>query len=251
MSLRLELDGRIATLVIDRPDKRNAMSFAMWRAIPELVERVRADDAVRVLLVRGGEHFSAGADIGEFGELRRGVEATARYSAVVHAGEQALATLEKPTIASVDGFCVGGGCELALACDIRIASARARFGITPAKLGIVYSLTATKRLVDVVGPSWAKQVLLTGELVDAAVALRIGLVNEVVEDLGARTAELAAVIASRAPVSVLGMKQIVERVVAGEREESAEVAELYDAAVRSAEYAEGVAAFLEKRAPVF
>ncbi|WP_309113471.1 enoyl-CoA hydratase-related protein [Saccharothrix sp.] len=251
MTLRLDTSGPVATLTIDRPAKRNAMSYEMWSALPGLMADVAAAPEVRVLVVRGGEHFSAGADISEFSTLRAGASGAARYSEAVHNGERAIARLGKPTIAAVNGFCVGGGCEIALACDLRIASSGARFGITPAKLGIVYNFTSTKQLVDVVGPAWAKQILFSGELIDAATALRIGLVNEVHDDLDARVKELSEVVASRAQVSVRGAKQIVNRVTDGQVEEDEAVRALYDEAVHSAEYAEGVAAFLEKRAPRF
>ncbi len=255
MSEHLILDtaGHVATLTIDRPAKRNAMSYEMWSALPGLLDLVRHDDEIRVLVVQGGEHFSAGADISEFSTLRSGAEGAAKYGEAVHAGERAIVTLGKPTIASISGFCIGGGCEIALACDLRIAEAGARFGITPAKLGIVYNFTSTKQLVDVVGPAWAKQILFSGEIVDADTALRIGLVNEVHEPeaVRARVRELAATIASRAQVSLRGAKTIVGLITDGQHEEDGAVHALYDEAVHSAEYAEGVAAFLEKRAPNF
>ncbi|MFD9740320.1 enoyl-CoA hydratase/isomerase family protein [Umezawaea sp. NPDC059074] len=255
MSEHLILDtaGPVATLTIDRPAKRNAMSYAMWSALPGLLDLVRHDDEVRVLVLQGGAHFSAGADIGEFTTLRAGADGAAKYGEAVHAGERAIATLGKPTIAAISGFCVGGGCEMALACDIRIAESGARFGITPAKLGIVYNFTSTKRLVDVVGPAWAKQILFSGEIIPADTALRIGLVNEVHEPeaVHARVKELAETIASRAQVSLRGAKTIVNLITDGQHEEDSAVHALYDEAVHSAEYAEGVAAFLEKRAPNF
>ncbi|MFI7617289.1 enoyl-CoA hydratase/isomerase family protein [Nonomuraea terrae] len=251
--LRLDTRGPIATLTIDRPAKRNAMNVEMWSALPSLVQEVAADDGVRVLVVRGNEHFSAGADIGEFETHRRGAAAARRYSEIVHTAERALATLPKPTIAAVAGFCLGGGCELALACDLRVASEDARFGITPAKLGIVYSLTSTKQLVDAVGPAWARQILYTGDHLDAATALRIGLVNEVhpAERLLARAYELAEITASRAQVSVRGSKEIIDRILNGQHADDDAVLALYDASYASPEYAEGVEAFLEKRPPRF
>jgi enoyl-CoA hydratase/carnithine racemase len=250
--LRLTVDGQAATLTIDRPERRNALSYEMWSTIPRLIDRVRADDEVRVLVIRGTDHFSAGADISEFRTLRRDPEGARRYSAAVHAGERAIATLAKPTIAAITGFCVGGGCEIALAADIRLAAADARFGITPAKLGIVYNFTSTKQLVDAVGPAWAKQILFSGDIIDAPTALRIGLVNEShpVDALDARVKELTEMIGSRAQVSVRGAKKIIGRIVDGEQEDE-EIHALYDEAVTSTEYAEGVAAFLEKRAPRF
>lgn len=255
MSKHLILDtaGPVATLTIDRPAKRNAMSYDMWSALPGLLDLVRHDAEIRVLVLRGGEHFSAGADISEFTTLRKGADGAAKYGQAVHAGERAIATLGKPTIAAITGFCIGGGCEMALACDIRIAEAGARFGITPAKLGIVYDFTSTKQLVSVVGPAWAKQILFSGEIIDASTALRIGLVNEIHEPeaVHARVGELASTIASRAQVSLRGAKAIVNRITDGRHEEDGAVHALYDEAVHSAEYAEGVAAFLEKRAPNF
>jgi enoyl-CoA hydratase/carnithine racemase len=251
--LSLETVGPVATLTIDRPAKRNALTFEMWSALPGLIDRVARDESVRVLVLRGGEHFSAGADIGEFSTLRTGAEGAARYGAAVHDGERAIATLGKPTIAAITGFCIGGGCELALACDMRIAADDARFGITPAKLGIVYSFTSTKQLVDAVGPAWAKQILYTGEVLDAATALRIGLVNEThrAAELDARVKELSELVAGRAQVSVRGAKTIVNRISDGQHEEDDTVRALYDEAVHSAEYAEGVRAFLDKRTPRF
>jgi len=251
--LRLDVDGAVATLTIDRPAKRNAMSFEMWSAVPGLLGKVEADDAVRVLLIKGTDHFSAGADIGEFGTLRRDAEGASRYSAAVHAAERAIATCPKPTIAAITGNCIGGGCEIALACDLRIAAQDARFGITPAKLGIVYHLTSTKQLVDAVGAAWAKQILFTGDILDAATALRIGLVNELhpAPELAGRAEQLARTIAQRAQISVRGAKTIVSRLVAGQTDDDEAVHVLYALSVASDDYAEGVAAFLEKRAPRF
>ena len=248
--LRLTVTDRIATLTIDRPARRNAMSFDMWSALPGLMADVAASDA-RVLVIRGTEHFSAGADISEFATLRKGAEGARRYGDAVHAGERSIARLPIPTIAAISGFCIGGGCEMALACDIRIAADNARFGITPAKLGIVYSFTSTRQLVATVGPAWAKQILFSADLIDAATALRIGLVNEVVAALDGRVAQLAAGIASRARVSVRGAKQIVNQIVDGQTSEDQAIKALYESAVLSDDYAEGVNAFLAKREPEF
>jgi len=251
MSVGLAVDGRVATLTIDRPAKRNAMSFEMWSALPGLLGSVAADDDVRALVIRGTDHFSAGADISEFTTLRADPDGARRYGAAVHAGERAIATLPKPTIAAVRGVCVGGGCEIALACDIRVAASDARFGITPAKLGIVYSATSTKRLVEAVGPAWAQQILFTADIIDAATALRIGLVNELCADPVARATELANTMATRSRVSVRGAKTIIARITAGHFDEDESVHALYEDSVKSDDYAEGVRAFLEKRPPRF
>jgi enoyl-CoA hydratase/carnithine racemase len=252
-NLRLRIDGPVATLTIDRPEKRNAMSYEMWSAIPGHLARVAAEDAVRVLVITGGEHFSAGADIAEFRSLRGDAAGATRYGVAVTAAERGIAELGKPVIAAINGFCIGGGCEIALACDMRVAAEDSRFGITPAKLGIVYNAVSTKQLVDAVGPAWAKQILFSGEILDAATALRIGLVNELhpAADVPKRVAELAATIASRAQVSVRGAKTIVHRVTQGLTQEDDAIRALYAASLTSADYAEGVAAFLEKRTPRF
>ncbi|TDQ04275.1 enoyl-CoA hydratase/isomerase family protein [Labedaea rhizosphaerae] len=252
-NLRVSVDGAVATVTIDRPDKRNALSFAMWSAFPEIAQDLAADPRVRVVVVTGGAHFSAGADISEFRSLRSDADGARRYQSAVHDAGRALALLGKPTIAAINGFCVGGGCEIALACDLRVAADDARFGITPAKLGIVFALPSTKQLVDAVGPAWAKQILFTGEILDASTALRIGLVNELhpADAVPARARALAEVIASRSQVSVRGAKTIVTRITDGLTDEDEVVHSLYEASVTSADYAEGVAAFLEKRAPVF
>jgi enoyl-CoA hydratase/carnithine racemase len=249
VTLRLDIQGAVAVLTIDRPEKRNAMSYEMWSAIPGLLDKVAADDSVRALVIRGTDHFSAGADISEFATLRADPGAE-RYGAAVHSGERAIATLPKPTIAAITGVCVGGGCEIALACDLRVATVDARFGITPAKLGIVYNFTSTKQLVDVVGPAWASQILFTADIIDAATALRIGLVNELVPDPVARATELATTMANRAQVSIRGAKKIITKIT-NTQPEDAEIHALYAESVQSPDYAEGVAAFLAKRPPNF
>ncbi|HYQ65911.1 enoyl-CoA hydratase/isomerase family protein [Actinophytocola sp.] len=253
MTLTLETAGAVAVLTIDRPEKRNAMSFEMWSALPLLLEKVDADEWVRALVIRGTDHFSAGADISEFTSLRADPAGARRYSAAVHAGERSIAELTKPTIAAITGVCVGGGCEIALACDIRVGADDARFGITPAKLGIVYHATSTKRLVDAVGPAWASQILFTAELVDAPTALRIGLVNELhpAAEVVQRALALAETMASRSQVSLRGAKTIIARTRDGHPTDDETVHELYEASVTSPDYAEGVQAFLEKRPPRF
>ncbi|EWC62739.1 Enoyl-CoA hydratase [Actinokineospora spheciospongiae] len=251
--LSLAVEGPVATLTIDRPAKRNALSYEMWAAIPGHVAAVAADDSVRVLVVRGTDTFSAGADISEFTTLRRDAEGAVRYGEAVEAATAALTGLAKPTVAAITGFCIGGGCELALACDLRIATDDARFGITPAKLGIVFNLPSTKQLVDAVGPAWAKQILFTGDILDAATALRIGLVNELhpVDDLPKRAEDLATLMATRSQVTIRGAKTIITKIVDGAAAADPEVEALYSHSVTSADYAEGVTAFLEKRPPRF
>ena len=174
--LELSIDDHVATLRINRPEKRNAMSVAMWRALPGLLAPLGSDPGVRVLVLTGAEGtFCSGADISEIAGLSEGGDDTG----LIVTAERALTAFPKPVIAMIEGFCVGGGCQLALACDLRFAAEDARFGITPAKLGVVYPLSSTRRLVDLVGPSTAKFLLFSAELVDAGRALRTGLVDEV------------------------------------------------------------------------
>lgn len=243
----------VATITLNRPGKHNAINLAMWQAFSRLMPALDQDDSVDVVVLRGppGGPFSAGADISEFTSLRRNPDDAELYGEAVTGGERAILTFTKPTVAMVEGFAIGGGSQVALACDLRLCAPDSRFGITPAKLGIVYALPSTARLVDVVGPAWASYLLMTGELIDATTALRIGLVHEVSGDLGARTADLSATLASRARVSLRGAKALIGKVVAGHREEDDEVRGHYHDSLHSPEYAEGVDAFLAKRSPDF
>lgn len=254
-SMTVAVEEGIATVQLTRPDKHNAVTFAMWHAFGRLMPALAEDDDVDVVVLRGtpGGPFSAGADIAEFTTLRADPDGAHRYGEAVAAGEQALIRFPKPTVALVEGFAIGGGTQLAVACDLRVCETGSRFGVTPAKLGIVYALGSTARLVEVVGPAWARWILLTGDLVDAGTALRIGLVHELhaPDDVERRAYELARTMASRARVSLLGGKEMVARAVAGRLDEDEHVQQVYEQSWTSPEYAEGVAAFLAKRAPDF
>ncbi|TLS47940.1 enoyl-CoA hydratase/isomerase family protein [Streptomyces montanus] len=233
-------DG-VATVVIHHPAKRNAMTAGMWEALPPLLDALAADPAVRALVLTGeGETFCAGADISAL----RGSSAQAQGLAV--RAEDALAAFPKPTLAAVRGYCVGGGCQLAAACDLRFVDEGALFGITPAKLGIVYAASSTRRLVSLVGPSTAKYLLFSGELIDSEHALRTGLVNEVLPDgeLGKRVAEFTRVLAARSQLTQAAAKEFAN----GRTDRDAYWAEQASA---SGDTAEGVAAFLERRQPDF
>ncbi|MEV7012663.1 enoyl-CoA hydratase-related protein [Streptosporangium sp. NPDC051022] len=239
----LSVGDHVATLRIDRPGKRNALSAAMWRALPGIVAPLAADPAVRVLVLTGaGGTFCSGADISEIAGLADGDDDTG----LTVLAERALAEFPKPTIAMIEGFCVGGGCQLAVACDLRLAAEDARFGITPAKLGVVYPLSSTRRLVDLVGPSTAKLLLYSAEFADAATALRTGLVDEVhaPRALRERVYGLARTLAGRSQLTLAATKEVVDgradeaRFRHWQRESREETAE-------------GVAAFLEGRPPRF
>ncbi|MFE3068363.1 enoyl-CoA hydratase/isomerase family protein [Streptomyces sp. NPDC059247] len=239
--LRDSVTDGIATVVISHPARRNAMTPDMWRALPGVLDRLAADPAVRVLVLTGeGDTFCAGADITglrEPGDEQRTLAVRA---------EEALAAFPRPTLAAVRGFCVGGGGQLATACDLRFAEEGARFGITPAKLGIVYPASSTRRLAALVGPSTAKFLLFSGELIDGERALRTGFVDELhpVGALDARVAAFARTLASRSLLTQAAAKEFVD----GRPDREAHWAERERG---SGDTAEGVAAFLERRAPRF
>jgi len=246
-------DGAIAFLVLNRPERRNAITIEMWQALPRVIRDVEGDDSVRVLIVRGAgdEAFASGADISEFERVRASTSSARAYSVTVREAERALERFPRPTIAMIHGACVGGGLSVALACDLRWASRTARLGITAARLGIVYSLEATRRLADVVGPSHAGDLLYSGRLVDAEDAFHMGLVNRVCapDRLERETGDYARAIAQQAPLSQEGAKQMLRHLRDGGA--ATDSAGYVDRAYESADYREGVRAFLEKRPPTF
>lgn len=252
--ITLERHGNAAHLVLNRPEKRNALNEVMWRAIPDLLAEAQADNTVRLLVVRGaGGAFAAGADISEFEEVYATAERAADYSRAIAAALDGLASFPKPTLAMIEGACVGGGCGLALACDLRFAAEGARFGITPGKLGLVYTLNDTRRLVNAVGLPAAKDILFTGRLLDADEALRLGLINRLVpaETLVAEVEAYGTLIATASPRSARVTKQLMALIEAGQSEDDDATRALFLEAFASADFQEGYRAFLEKRAPRF
>jgi len=251
--MRLAIEGPIAWLRIDRAAKRNALDQAMWDAVPALVENAMVARGVRLLVLASATPgvFCAGADIGELAGGAGDPAWRARNRAAIRGAQVALARAPKPTIAAVDGDCVGGGCGLALACDLRVATPRARFGITPARLGLAYPLHDVKLLVDLVGPAEARRILFMGALIDAEEARRIGLVQSIADDLDAGVAAMATPITAASPWSVAANKATIARVLGGAVDDDAESAALFDRAFDGADFAEGLAAFAERRAPRF
>ncbi len=243
--------GGVGTITLNRPAKRNAVTYEMWVALASACRRLAADPEVRVVVLRGaGEHFCAGADITEL--LAERTPGAATYMNVNMACEHALATFPKPTIAVVQGDCVGGGCALAIDCDMRLAIDGARFGITPAKLGIVYPPASLERAVRLLGPA-AKRLLFTGDLIDAAEAHRIGLADELLgaDGIESRLGELCATLMQRSLLTQAATKEMIAAVT----EHGVVSADLADTWAREAtlsgEMAEGVAAFEERRVPRF
>ena len=253
-SLELLVEGRIATIWLDRADKRNAMSAAMWSALPGLVDAASKVPEVRVLVVRGrGEHFCAGADIAELGPaLARDTEALA-YRTLNASAEAALAGVAMPAIAAIDGSCIGGGVQLALACDLRIATSRTRIGITAARLGISFPAPSLERLVATVGAAAARRLLMTSAILDAPAARALGLLDEVVEpdSLGDAVSAACDGLVAVSSVTQLAAKEMTAAVAEVGRV-PAELAERWEAlAASSGDLREGLAAFLERRAPAF
>lgn len=249
MTLRLITGEHVARLFIDRADKRNAFNQAMWEKLPELVLQAMADPAVRLLTIESAHPglFCAGADIAELLANKDDAGWRSANQAAINRAQHVLARAEKPVIAFIDGDCVGGGCGLALAADIRVATPRARLGITPAKLGLVYPLHDTKLLVDLVGPGQAKRLLYTGMLLSADEALRIGLVDELADSPG----HLEDLIAANSMHSTTGMKRFVRRVLDGQAEDDAATLAVFADAFTAPDFLEGSSAFVEKRKPAF
>ena len=253
--LRLERDGGIAYLVLDNPARLNALTSAMWAALPRLLAHAEADEAVRVIVLKGagGKAFSAGADISEFESARTG-DAVKAYDALNHAAFEALLGAGKPTVAMIEGFCLGGGLGIAACCDLRIANEAASFAIPAAKLGLGYHPRWVRTLLNLAPPASVKEMLFTGRRFSAAEALSMGLVNRVhpADQLSAETRSLAETIAGNAPMTIRAAKEAIDELTA--KPETADIGHLEHLVKQcfdSADYAEGRKAFAEKRKPDF
>lgn len=248
-------DGPVATLILNRPDKRNALSEGMWLEIADQALALGSDPSIRVLVVRGVDEtaFSAGADIGEFDRVHQSPKTAEAYRQVVDAAYEALAGLKQPTIAMIQGVCFGGGCALSLCCDLRYADQTASFCIPPARLGLIYSLKETKRLADLVGPSMAKEMLMGAYVVDAEEALRIGLATRLFEaaDVEQETYNFAYRLAELSQSTIGAVKVMMDEILRGAAAETDLSRCLVEAQFDSADYIEGRRAFLEKRKPNF
>ncbi|MEP9350705.1 enoyl-CoA hydratase [Xanthobacter sp. KR7-225] len=251
-----EREGPVARLVIDNPDRRNAIDLAMWRQAMALLDQLAHDDAVRVLVVagRGETAFASGADISKFERERNTAEEVARYHEASAGAYRRLKGFPKPAVASIGGFCIGGGLALALCCDIRICAEGSRFAVPAARLGLGYDIEGQRNLTEAVGAAVAADLLFSARQVDAAEALALGLVNRVVPaaERAAIVADYAAVIAANAPMTIALAKACKLALTPSVRpDEELRLQEMVTACYASADYKEGRLAFKEKRAPVF
>jgi enoyl-CoA hydratase/carnithine racemase len=249
--LSLVFEPPLARLRLDRPQRRNAMTLAMWSALPDLCAEIERREDARVLIVEGaGGHFCAGADISEFDWVFRGAEASQKYLGAIEIGLEALIALNRPAIAVLEGAAIGGGLALGLCCDLRFCAEDAHLAIPPAKLGLLYGPVETRRLVELVGPARAKDLLFSGRRVETAEALAIGLVDRRIPaaELVAAVERYAREIAALSQTSVRGVKRVIEALAGGE-ESSARA--LVEAAALGADFREGRAAFAGKRKPRF
>lgn len=247
-------DGAVATIHLNQPAKRNAITIEMWRQMLQFAGAADRDPAVKVIVVTGeGGSFAAGSDIEEFGQIAQNPSTAPATADIIHQSEKKLHRVSKPTLAKISGPCVGAGCGVALCCDFRFADTSARFGITPARLGLVYSVADTKRLVDVVGAARARDMLLTGRIFGGEEALSIGLIDRLTTpaDLDAVVNEYVALLAEASPFSVRAMKRHIQSVLDGEKDDTPETRAAFADAISGPDFKEGHGAFMAKRKPIF
>lgn len=253
----VERDGAVATVVFNRPEQRNAISFEMWGRLAELARELGGDDSVRAVVFRGAgdRAFSAGADIKDFARRRHDSESAAGYAEVFEGAMDLIEEMPKPTISMIRGFCVGGGLEFATATDIRIAARGSRFGVPVARLGIVAGFKEMRRLVALAGPGNTAYIALSGELIDADEALRMGFITRLVapEDLEDEVYGLARTMAAHAPLSHAGHKAILRTVLQdpGLRRLTPEERALQFRVFDTEDFRIGTAAFVSKTRPEF
>lgn len=250
------IEGAIGHLIFNNPERRNAVSLEMWQATEGVIDAYAADPAVRVVVLSGagGKAFVSGADISKFESERSTREAVALYGATTARVSQKIQDLPKPVIAQIDGYCVGGGVSLAISCDLRICGESSKFSIPAAKLGVGYGFGGVQRLVQLVGPSFAKEIFFTARLFSADEARVMGLVNRVVPDaeVAGAVEKTAAAIAANAPLTVDSIKVIVGEALKGPAERDLErCTAMVEACFDSQDYVEGRRAFMEKRKPAF
>ena len=254
--MRASIEDGIGWMTFNNPARHNAMSLEMWQGIGDILERFQQDDAVRLVVMQGagGKAFVSGADISEFDSKRSNAEQKAEYGRTSARGGRALATLSKPLIAKIEGYCIGGGLATALSADVRFATPDSTFGIPAARLGLGYDYDGLAKLSRVVGPSRARDILLSARFLGAEEALRIGLVNFVVErdEIHEEVVSYARRMASNAPLTMRAAKAAIDAWERGGRQDELDdVRQLVNACFDSEDYREGRRAFAEKRPPQF
>jgi enoyl-CoA hydratase/carnithine racemase len=254
-TIRLELAAPFAEIILNKPERRNALSLDMWCALPDLIGRAETSDEVKVVIIHGGKAgaFAAGADITEFERIYATEQSAAQSGQVIADALAAVERCKKPVIAAIEGACVGGGLSLALAADLRIAAKGAKFGVTPGKLGLVYSAADTRRLMAAIGPSRAKDILYTGRLFGAGEARDMGLVNSLVDDdtaLG-QARILGGQIAEISQWSVRATKAMIAGLEGGWADDAPEADTLFLEGFSNEDFQEGYRAFLDKRTAQF
>jgi enoyl-CoA hydratase len=252
----LDEDGSTLQIQFNNPDRHNALSMDMWEAVVPLLSVAENDDRIRLVVFSGaGEKaFVSGADITQFEDLRAAQEAIARYESVAEQALMGIYNFSKPTLASIKGYCIGGGVNVAMSCDIRIASSDAVFAIPAARLGLGYRYSALKNLVDLVGPAMAKDLFFTARRIDANEARNIGLITRVceTEELPVLQAEYKKALAENAPITVRAGKAIIAEILRASPEiDHDKCRQLIRDCFESDDYSEGRRAFMEKRKPVF
>jgi enoyl-CoA hydratase/carnithine racemase len=249
-------EGRVGTMTFNNPERHNAVSLPMWEAATRILEDFAKDDDVRVVVVTGagGKAFVSGADISKFESERATVEAQERYNVIAGGFYETLYDFPKPTIAHIQGYCIGGGLNLAIACDLRFCTEDSRFALPAVKLGLGYGYAGLKRFIDTIGPSHTKDIFFSGRQLAAAEALAMGIVNKVLPEaeLAAFVADYADTIAQNAPLTVAAIKQAAIQALKPEAERNLQlVDEMVARCFASEDYIEGRTAFMEKRKPAF
>lgn len=245
-------DG-IGVVTLNRAEAFNAVKLSMWRELADIFSNFAHDDSIRAIVLTGaGANFCVGADVTEFNAIRENREQSAAYEVSVDACSAAIANIPKPVIAAISGYCLGGGCHLALACDFRFADTTAMLGIPSAKLSIVYGVKSVQRLLAITGIANAKRMLYSAERYNAGLAWGMGLVDEVIDDVVAAAKEFAGKLAQNAPLSIAGAKFMLNGLSLGEGALDVTAAQrLIDQAADSDDFREGRRAFSERRAPRF
>ena len=249
-------EGGVGFVIFNNPERHNAVSLEMWEATKRILDDFAEDNDIRVVVLTGagGKAFVSGADISKFESERATLEATRAYNAKTDATYTGIAEFPKPTIAMIRGYCIGGGLGLATCCDLRVCTDNSRFAVPAAKLGLGYGYNGLKRLVDIVGPAFAKEIFYTARQFDAQEAVAMGLVNRVVPqaELETYVKSITDMICANAPLTIKAVKHTVAQVVKEDsKRDLARSAELVEACFKSRDYTEGRTAFMEKRKPVF